>query len=293
MSEHLQRREFLRQAMLAGTATLTAGSLLRSSRALAARSPNEKLNLACIGVANKGRHNIDNLLSENIVALCDIDQELLGKASTDFPMAKTYEDYRVLLDKEKNLDAVVVSTPDHTHAIPVVGALRRGLDVYCEKPLAHSVWEVRQMRNEAAKQKAVTQMGTQIHAEQNYRRVVEIIKAGQLGPVTRVHVWMGGGIRPGVRTKEGTPPKTVNYDLWIGPAPMRPFHPSHFHFNWRYWWDFGGGTLADFGCHYMDLPFWALDLRYPLSVEAKGEKTSQGDNDVPDNMQVEYHFAAR
>ena len=96
-----------------------------------------------------------------------------------------------------------------------------------------------------------------------------------------------------MRVKEGTPPSTVDYDLWIGPAPMRPFHASHFHFNWRYWWDFGGGTLADFGCHYMDLPFWALDLRYPTSVEAKGEKTSQGDNDVPDNMQVDYHFPAR
>ncbi len=106
-------------------------------------------------------------------------------------------------------------------------------------------------------------MGTQIHAGENYRRVVEIVKAGQIGPVSRVHVWMGGGIRPGVRMKEGTPPATVDYDLWIGPAPMRPFDLSHFHFNWRYWWDFGGGSLADFGCHYMDLPFWALDLRIP------------------------------
>jgi predicted dehydrogenase len=104
---------------------------------------------------------------------------------------------------------------------------------------------------------------------------------------------MNGAIRPGVRVAQGTPPPEVDYDLWIGPAPMRPFNPSHFHFNWRYWWDFGGGTLADFGCHFMDLPFWALDLRYPTSIEAKGEKTSQGDNDVPDNMQVDYHFAAR
>jgi predicted dehydrogenase len=213
--------------------------------------------------------------------------------SQRFPKAKTYVDFRQMLDQEKNLDAVVVSTPDHTHAIPVVWSLRRGLDVYCEKPLAHSVYEVRQMRNVAAEQKAVTQMGTQIHAGDNYRRVVEIIKAGQIGPVSRVHVWMGGGIRPGVRAKEGTPPSTVNYDLWIGPAPMRPFNVSHFHFNWRYWWDFGGGSLADFGCHFMDLPFWALDLRYPASVEAKGEKTSKGDNDVPDNMQVDYHFPAR
>ena len=295
MSEHLERREFLRRAVLAGTTTLAAGTGLShlARPALAAKGPNEKLNLACIGVANKGADNINNLTSENIVALCDIDSLHLGKMSERFPQAKTYADYRVLLDKEKSLDAVVVSTPDHTHAIPVMWALRRGLDVYCEKPLAHSVYEVRQMREEAARQKAVTQMGTQIHAGDNYRRVVEIVQAGQIGPVSRVHVWMGGGIRPGKRAKEGTPPSTVDYDLWVGPAPMRPFSPSHFEFNWRYWFDFGGGTLADFGCHYMDLPFWALDLRYPTSVEAKGEKTSAGDNDVPDNMQVDYHFPAR
>jgi predicted dehydrogenase len=293
MSEHLERREFLRQAMLAGTATLASGGLWSPRPALAARGPNEKLNLACIGVANKGADNINNLANENIVALCDVDALNLGKMKERFPAARTYVDFRQLLDKEKSLDAVVVSTPDHTHAIPVMWALRRGLDVYCEKPLAHSVYEVRQMRQEAAKQKAVTQMGTQIHAGDNYRRVVEIIKAGQIGPVSRVHVWMGGSIRPGVRVKESSPPSTLDYDAWIGPAPMRPYDPSSCHFNWRFWWDFGGGTLADFGCHYMDLPFWALDLRYPTSVVAKGEKTSKGDNDVPDNMQVDYHFPAR
>jgi predicted dehydrogenase len=293
MSEHLERREFLRRAVLAGTATLSAGAIGGARPALAAKGPNEKLNLGCIGVANKGMHNIDNLTSENIVALCDVDSVHLGKAAEKFPKATKYIDYRQMLDKEKSLDAVVVSTPDHTHAIPVVRALRQGLDVYCEKPLAHSVYEARQMRNLAAEKKAVTQMGTQIHAGENYRRVVEIVKAGQIGPVSRVHVWMSNTNRPGKRVKEATPPATVDYDLWIGPAPMRPFHESHFHFNWRYWWDFGGGTLADFGCHYMDLPFWALDLRYPTSVVAKGEKTSSGDNDVPDNMQVDYHFPAR
>ncbi len=295
MSEHLERREFLRRAVLAGTTTLAVGSgaALRPRAALAAKGPNEKLNLGCIGVANKGAHNIDNLTSENIVALCDIDSTFLGKSSEKFPKAKTYSDFRQMLDKEKQLDAVVVSTPDHTHAIPVVWALRRGLDVYCEKPLAHSVHEVRQMREEAGKQKAVTQMGTQIHAGDNYRRVVEIVQSGQIGPVARVHVWLGGSVRPGVRVAQGAPPENVDYDLWIGPAPMRPFQVSHFHFNWRYWWDFGGGALGDFGCHYMDLPFSALDLRYPSSIVAKGEKTYEGDNQVPDNMQVDYRFPAR
>jgi predicted dehydrogenase len=295
MSEYFARREFLKRAVLAGTTTLAVGSgaVLRPRAALAAKGPHEKLNLGCIGVANKGAHNIDNLTSENIVALCDVDSAYLGKSSEKFPKAKTYTDFRQMFDKEKQLDAVVVSTPDHTHAIPVMWALRRGLDVYCEKPLAHSVYEVRQMRDEAAKQKAVTQMGTQIHAGDNYRRVVEIVQSGQIGPVSRVHVWLGGTVRPGVRVSQATPPQNVNYDLWIGPAPMRPFHVSHFHFNWRYWWDFGGGALADFGCHYMDLPFWALDLRYPTSIVAKGEKTYEGDNEVPDNMQVDYQFPAR
>jgi predicted dehydrogenase len=293
MSKNLERREFLRQALLAGTAVAASPVLLRTPAALAARSPNEKLNLACIGVANKGADNINNLTSENIVALCDVDSLHLGKMAERFPKATKYADFRILFDKEKNLDAVVVSTPDHTHAMPVVRALREGLDVYCEKPLAHSVYEVRQMRDLAAEKKAVTQMGTQIHAGDNYRRVVEMVQAGTIGDVARVHVWIGNTNRPGVRVAQGTPPETVDYDLWIGPAPMRPFHPSHFHFNWRYWWDFGGGTLADFGCHYMDLPFWALDLRYPTTVEAKGEKTIGGDNEVPDNMRVDYHFPAR
>ena len=286
---NLSRRSFFQTSALAGVGFWVAGRPAFAG----AKSPNEKLDIGIIGVAGQGEYDLNNVTHENIVALCDVDSLHLGKMAQRFPQAKTYADYRLMFDKEKNLDAVVVSTPDHTHAIPVMSALRRGLDVYCEKPLAHSVYEVRQMREEAARQKAVTQMGTQIHAGDNYRRAVEIIQAGQIGPVSRVHVWMGGGIRPGVRAKEGTPPGTVDYDLWIGPAPMRPFHASHFHFNWRYWWDFGGGTLADFGCHYMDLPFWALDLRYPTSVVAKGEKTSEGDNDVPDNMQVDYHFPAR
>ncbi len=287
----LSRREFLQQAALAGTAVATTGMATRSLLA-APKSPNEKLNIGMIGVAAQGAYNLSNVATENIVALCDIDSQRLGVAAEKFPQAKKYADYRRLLD-QADLDAVVVATPDFSHAIPVVWALRRGLDVYCEKPLAHSVYEVRQMREWAAKQKAVTQMGTQIHAGDNYRRVVELVQAGALGKIERVLVWMGGGIRPGKRVKEGTPPAYVDYDLWTGPAPMRPFDEWHFHFNWRYWWDYGGGTLGDFGCHYMDLPFWALGLRYPTTIEAKGEKTSTGDNDVPDNMQVDYQFPAR
>jgi len=280
--------------MLAGTAVATSRTVLADppESSPASKSPNEKLNLGVVGVAARGHDDLMGVASENIVALCDIDAHRLDAAAAEFPKAAKYVDYRKMLDRH-DLDAVVVGTPDHSHAIPVVWALKSGRDVYCEKPLAHSVWECRQMRQWAAKQNAVTQMGTQIHARDNYRRVVELVQAGVLGDIRRVHVWQGSGVRPGRRVKHGTPPAYVDYDLWIGPAPMRPFDPSHFHFNWRYWWDFGGGVLADMGCHYIDLPYWALGLRYAETVEAHGEKTYTGDNNVPDKLRVDYRFPAR
>ena len=284
-----QRRRFLRTA--ATLATSAGVASLNIEPVEAAKSPNEKLNLGCIGVAAQGEYNLNNVATENIVALCDIDAQRLQAAAERFPKAAKYEDYRKLLDRE-DLDAIVVATPDHTHAIPTVRALQKGLDVYCEKPLAHTVYEVRKIREWAKKQNAVTQMGTQIHAGNNYRRVVELIQSGAIGAVHRVHVWMSNTVQPGKRSKTSRHPDHINYDLWIGPAPMRKFDPSHFHFRWRSWWDFGGGTLADFGCHYMDLPFWALNLRHPISVEAIGSKTYQGDNETPNNMRVDYRFPA-
>ena len=288
------RRDFLRQAMTLSASLPLLPAVLRAADepAKKSRSPNEKLNLGIIGVAGRGGEDLNSVTTENIVALCDIDKSPLEPVSRVFPAAKAYEDYRRVLD-HKELDAVVVATPDHMHAIPVAAALRLGLDVYCEKPLAHSVHEVRTVRDLATKHGSVTQMGTQIHAGDNYRRAVEIVKSGAIGPVKRVHVWHGGRPLVGKRVKEGTPPASVNYDLWLGPAPQRPFDASHFHFNWRYWWDFGGGVLADFGCHFMDLPYWALDLDAPTSIEATGKKDYEGDNDVPGVMRVEYQFPAR
>jgi predicted dehydrogenase len=286
----LSRRQFLeRAAALAAVPSLVATP--RWLPAAESTSPNEKLDLAIIGVAGQGEYNTDNVTSENIVALCDIDEQRLAKAAERFPKARTFKDYRQLLDQQK-LDGVVIATPDHSHAIPAVRALRQGLHVYCEKPLAHDVYEVRQIREAAKHSGKATQMGTQIHAENNYRRVVELIRSGTIGKVQRVHVWLNGGTKPGKRVRQSTPPAYVDYDLWTGPAPLRPFDESHFHFNWRYWYDFGNGVLGDFGCHYMDLPFWALELQSPTTVVARGEKTYAGDNDVPDNMQVDYQFAA-
>ncbi|MFO1021521.1 MAG: Gfo/Idh/MocA family oxidoreductase [Planctomycetales bacterium] len=297
MYDPVSRREFIRSALAAGIATPSllsgAPSLLRGDEP--AKPSKDKLNLGVIGVAAQGAYNLNNVSSENIVALCDIDAGRLAEGAKKHPQAKTYDDYRRVLE-HKELDGLVVATPDHMHAFPAVQALRQGLAVYCEKPLAHSVWEIRQMRNLAREKKAVTQMGTQIHAGENYRRVVELVQAGAIGPVKRVHVWQANFVKPGKRAKEGEVPvpKGVSYDLWIGPAPYRPFHPSHFHFDWRFWWDFGGGTLADIGCHYIDLPYWALKLHAPTTVHCtKSEKGHDGDNDVPTFMQVEYQFPAR
>ncbi|HUQ72145.1 MAG TPA: Gfo/Idh/MocA family oxidoreductase [Planctomycetaceae bacterium] len=289
----LSRREFMQAALAAGTAVATVGpQRTRIAFGAEARSANEKLNLAVIGVAARGGANLKGVSHENIVALCDIDSQRLEQAAAEFPSARKLVDFRDVFSLS-GLDGVVVSTPDHTHAIPVATALKTGLPVYCEKPLTHSVYEARVLRRLNAQANVATQMGNQIHSDANYRRVVEIVRSGLLGEIARVHVWQGGTIKEGIRVKEGTPPAHVNYDLWTGPAPMRPYHESHFHFNWRYWWDYGGGQLADFGCHYMDLPFWALELKAPTTVTAKGEKAPNGENDTPGKMQVDYQFPAR
>ena len=296
MSEHLQRREFLRRAVLAGTTTLAAGTpLLRSLPALAAKGPNEKLNLACIGVANKGADNINNLTSENIVALCDIDSLHLGKMAERFPAGQDLCRLPQAARRGKEPRRASSSRrPTTRHAIPVMWrpAARAGRVLRkAAGPLGvRSAADARRWRPSKRPSRRWARRSTPATTIAAWSR------SSRPGRSARSRAYTCGwaaAIRPGIRVKEGTPPSTVDYDLWIGPAPMRPFNASHFHFNWRYWWDFGGGTLADFGCHYMDLPFWALDLRYPTSIEAKGEKTSQGDNDVPDNMQVDYHFPAR
>jgi predicted dehydrogenase len=294
MRQGMNRRQFLEAAVAAGTAMAGTGPLIGSRVASAkeVRSPNEKLNIAVVGVAARGEANLNGVAAENIVALCDIDEQRLSAAGSRFPNAKRVYDYREALETP-NLDALVCSTPDHMHAIIVAAALKKGLPVYCEKPLTHSVWEARQLRRLNAQAGVATQMGNQIHAGANYRRVVEIIRAGTIGPVQRVYVWTPSSVRSFPSVKLTDPPAYVHYDQWIGPAPFRRFSEDHFHFNWRYWWDFGGGHLADFGCHYMDLPFWALQLGAPTSVAATGEKGHHGDNECPMQMRVEYKFPAR
>ncbi len=292
------RRRFLQKAAAIAAATPFAiPAVTRSETAAAPRNPNERLKAGAVGAYARAKANIDGISKAgvDIVAMADIDAKRLEETSKQYPNAKTYDDFRRIFDHD-DLDILIVGTPDHTHAIPAAEGLRRGMAVYCEKPLTHSVHECRVLRDLAAKHNNVTQMGSQIHSGTNYRRVVETIKAGTIGDVKRVHVWLGVEQQRtivGKRVAQATPPDWVNYDLWLGPAPKRPFHETHFHFNWRFWWDFGGGWLADFGCHYMDLPFWALDLRYPTSVVARGEKAHEGDNMIPHNMQVDYKFPER
>jgi predicted dehydrogenase len=284
MTRRLSRRRFLQTG-----AALTASALAAQQRP----APADRIRLGIVGVAGQGEYNLNNVAHEEIVALCDVDLNRAAPARRRFPRARFYEDYRRLLD-QRDLDAVVISIPDHMHAFVGLAALRAGKHVYCEKPLAHSVSEVRLMRREAARQNAVTQMGTQIHAGENYRRVVEIVQAGTLGAVRRVHVWCSRRPDPGRRAPEGTrPPAGLNYDLWLGPAPYRPYDPSHLHFNWRWWWDFGGGVLADMACHFMDLPHWALGLRAPTRITAEGRVLHRGDNRVPSILRVDYQYPAR
>jgi predicted dehydrogenase len=283
------RRDFLIRAAAAG-GILSVADALASARSLV--SPNERLNLGVVGVANRGGANLAGVGHENVVALCDVDARHLAKAKAAFPHAATYSDFRVMLEKEPKLDAVVVSTPDHTHAAVAAAAMKAKKHVYCEKPLTKTVKETRALRELATANKLVTQMGTQIHAGGNYRRVVEAVQSGVLGAIGRCEVFFSG--RPPVfkGTAPAAPPKELAYDLWLGPIADCPYVREQSHFNWRYWWRFGNGVLGDFGCHYMDLAFWALGLEAPDALVATGAKDHDGDNDVPGKQKVVYEFPA-
>src|SRR6516162_4553619 len=211
---NMNRRHFLQSA-----AACTAAA------ALPQPPQPRRVRLGIVGTAGQGQYNWSNMQQEEVVALCDVDTNRAAEARRRFPNARFYEDFRRMLE-QRDIEAVVVSTPDHLHAPVAVAAMRAGKHVYCEKPLAHSVHEVRVMMETAARMRVVTQMGTQIHASDNYRRVVELIQFGAIGPVRRVHVWCNTRLSPGFRARVDTPPpRGLNYDLWLGPAPYRPYHP--------------------------------------------------------------------
>jgi predicted dehydrogenase len=284
-SHALPRRQFLTTL---GTAA--AGVAVTGCQTVPRKiSANERLNIGFIGVAGQAGYSISNLKDQNIVALCDVDANNLTKAAQQFPSAKTHRDFRRLIE-QRDIDAIVIATPDHTHAVATAAALRTGRHVYCEKPLTHTVSEARIITELAKKTKLVTQIGTQIHAGNNYRRVVELVQSGAIGKVSEVHVWAnssyGGKTRP---TATPPVPDNLDWDLWLGPAKFRPYHSDYVPFNWRHWWTFGGGSLADFGCHFMDLPFWALGLSHPDSVEPIAGPAVDAES-TPPWLIVKYHF---
>jgi predicted dehydrogenase len=234
-------------------------------------APSDKLNIATVGAGGMGFNNTRSCAEENIVALCDVDDERGSRAYKAFPNATTYRDYRVMLEKEKGIDAVIVATPDHSHAVVAMACMQLGKHVYVQKPLTRTIWEARMLTEAARKYKVVSQMGNQGHSGEGVRLMTEWIADGAIGKVREVHSWTNRPIWPqGMPRPEDTPavPETLDWDLWIGPASMRPYSPAYHPFSWRSWWDFGAGALGDMGCHVMDAPFSALKLGYPTSVQA-------------------------
>jgi predicted dehydrogenase len=248
-----------------------------------------------IGVGGRGHANLNGVASERIEVLCDVDRQRLEQAAVTFPNARRVTDYREVLSDAgqcEGLDGVVVSTPDHTHYLPSMLALQRGLDVYCEKPLTLTIAQARRLLHMARANGCVTQMGTQIHANENFRRVVEAIRAGAVGTVREVIVVVNGVVWSAKELPEPGPvPAHVDWDLWLGPAASRPFSPGYHPEGWRRYWAFGGGTTADMACHHMDLAFWALDLDAPTSLRADGPEPHP--ECAPDALRCEYSFPAR
>jgi predicted dehydrogenase len=305
VSLHLTRRRFL----------TTSGAVLAAPTFLRARGANEKLNIAIVGSGGRGATNLRGVESENIVALCDVNRAAVEQAAVKHRSARQFADFRKLYDHAKEFDAVVVSTCEHTHAFATLAALQLGKHVYCEKPLTHNIGEARVIREAAAKAKLATQMGTQMHATDNMRRGVELIQGGAIGPVREVHVWVSRAwglqspedakkyedhkafgtemIGLNGRPKESvTPPAGLDWDLWLGPAPARPFHPVYVPGpKWYRWWEFGNGTMSDLGSHWNDLPFWALKLKAPATVEAFGPPANP--EIAPASMRAVYEFPAR
>ena len=304
-ASRVSRRRFLAQSAALSAAALGAPKLLR------AQNVSSKINVAFIGTGGRGNANlgeIERTGQVNVVALCDVNNNNLEGAGRRHPNARKYRDFRKLYDEAKDIDAVVVSTCEHTHAYATLPALQMKKPVYCEKPLTLNVAEARIITEAAKRAGVVTQMGTQIHAGKNYHRVVELIQTGAIGPVSEAHVWVGRAW--GRQSQEEAaankdivyvterpmdvqqPPSYLDWDLWIGPAPMRPYNEVYFPGpKWYRWWDFGNGTMSDLGSHWNDLPFWALKLDAPKTIEAIGPEPHP--EIAPASMTAIYEYGPR
>jgi len=302
----MSRRRFIGRtgATMAAVAVVPArvlGGAARPQRAGGSPPPSETLDLAFIGAGGRGWPNLGGLGNQNVVALCDVDKRRARKAFQKYNKAKKFTDFRRMLDAiEKNIDGVVVSTPDHTHAVAAMDSIRRGKHVYCEKPLAHSVWEVRSLMDAARKHKVITQLGNQGHSSNTIRQFCEWIWDGAIGQVHTVHV----GCRtvhcriddlPKLKEKYDVP-EGVDWDLWLGPAAFRPYHPMYMPASWRAWAPFGTGTLGDWVCHVVDPVFWALDLGSPVSLRAEAQTEWDPEKHAdtfPAGWTVTYRFPAK
>ena len=287
----ISRRRFTRKAIHAATSALAIPTLIQKS----AFGANDRLNIAAIGAGGKGAVDIAGCSKENIVALCDVDHERASQVFKRYPGVKRYTDFRVMLEQEGDrIDAVTVSTPDHTHAVASAMAIRMGKHVYCQKPLTHTVDEARILAQLARKHQVATQMGNQGHSHPDSRRLVELIQGGVLGQVKEVHVWTDRPIWPqGINRPTGSSqvPKTLDWQLWLGPAAQRPYQPAYVPFKWRGFWDFGTGALGDMGCHNQDLAYWALDLRDPTKIEVDCPAVNQ--ESAPEWSIITLHFPQR
>lgn len=286
-SSIISRRDTLRSLFASGLGGYYASGLSSSAQA---ETPNEKLNLACIGVGGRGSANVSGVSSQNLLAFVDVDDSRAGNTYSKYPKATRFKDFRKMLDQlGSKLDGVVISTPDHAHFHPAYAAMQLGLHVYLEKPLAHNVWETRTLTELARKNHLATQLGAQRHAMENMHRVVELIQSEAIGTVTDVHCWVGGSRgMPSMPAETPPVPDGLDYDLWVGPAKFRPYHPTHCPYGWRFWWDYGTGETGNWGCHILDIPFWALGLKYPSEVQASGPSVDE--NRTPKSMKVTYQF---
>ncbi|MFO0889209.1 MAG: Gfo/Idh/MocA family oxidoreductase [Isosphaeraceae bacterium] len=294
MIRRANRRTFLMQSVAVSTGL--AGKLMARP---SDRGANEKIRIAIVGAGGMGRSHVEDphVKNEQVVALCDIDENRLASAAKVHPAARTFHDFRKMFDAmEKDIDAVICATPDHTHAVVTARALRAGKHVYTQKPLTHTVYEARVIADLArSNPRLATQMGNQGHSNQGAREVVEIVRSGVVGPIREVHAWTDRPIWPQAIDRPAggqDPPGHIHWDLWLGPMPARPYHEGTYHpFNWRGWWDFGTGALGDMACHVVDTAFWALDLRHPsrIKAECEGARPETG----PKWSIITYEFPAR
>ena len=296
----ISRRQFVATTAMASSFLLVSRHVVAGSGEAA---PSAKLNIAGIGIGGMGANNLLNLASQNIVALCDVDLNYAAKTIAKYPKAKVWTDYREMLEKQKDIDAVLIATPDHTHAVIAMAAIKAGKHVYCQKPLCHDLYEARMLTQAAAESKVATQMGIQGHSSEGFRLICEWIWAGAIGEVREVDAWCSLTYYPwghaywsskwGAARPTDTPPlpDKLNWDLWLGPAPERPYHPAYHPSVWRCWWDFGNGMMGDRGAHSLDSVVSSLKLGPPTSVEA----TSCGLNPDthPLSAIVTFQFPAR